>query len=165
MKIRRWINRLDSKIFITITSSFIFIYLNQEIYHSFFINIFLIFLWGYLWEHLKEVRDLSKVRDKNQEKIVCSAIWYSLEHQRWFHTPKNIPFWFTIAWLRHSDCFGTANFITLTKVIDHSKVIQWFITSKNRFVSRMEAWEIAKEADQIRDWWHTEWILYSEDLY
>lgn len=43
---------------------------------------------------------------------------------------------------------------------------QGFITSKNRYVGREEAWELAKAAGQIIERKHqTEGYLYSEDLY
>lgn len=42
---------------------------------------------------------------------------------------------------------------------------QGFVTSKNRFVDREEAWTIAKNANQIRRVTGSPGTLYSEDLY
>lgn len=71
-----------------------------------------------------------------------------------------------IAGHRHNDCYNVlrklkGEFTTLPKE-------QGFLTSKNRFVDRSEAWFIAKENNQIMsymledDEYHT---LISEDLY
>lgn len=68
---------------------------------------------------------------------------------------------------RHSDCIDIANEY-VAQSINRNNCICGFMTSKNRFVSREEAFKIAKRQNQI---WHKlhegveENILVSEDLY
>ncbi len=95
-----------------------------------------------------------------KEHILCAAI---LHHST------------VVAGRRHSDCYETL--INLLKRDSHheiptedlpSREQQGFLTSHNRFVSRSEAFKIAKENNQIIHKLHDdsdEGILISEDLY
>lgn len=68
---------------------------------------------------------------------------------------------------RHSDCIDIANEY-VAQSINRENCICGFLTSKNRFVTRKEAFKIAQSQKQI---WHKlhdgveENILVSEDLY
>jgi len=94
----------------------------------------------------------SKPESNKPEDIRCSAISY-LEH--------------IICGYRHSDCIEIAINL-IDKNITRDNCICGFLTSKNRFVTRNEAFKIAQERKQI---WHKihdgvkENILVSEDLY
>lgn len=89
----------------------------------------------------------------NKERILCSAIKATLKN-------KENPI--IIAGYRHEDCFNSiCSFMDFSNVI---KEEQGFITSKNRFVNRIEAKQIAIQANQlIRESSFKE--LISEDLY
>jgi hypothetical protein len=95
--------------------------------------------------------------DFKWEYIVCSAVWFK-NLPSMVHLPKNISEWRVYTWLRHCNCFEQAN-----TILDNVwEVIQWFLTSKNKFVDREEACVIAWSS------WQTENVqtqLFSEDLY
>ena len=96
--------------------------------------------------------------NKTSERILCAALNY-----------KGI----IIAGHRHSDCYAvienlykmfTTDTIGLTSLPKREH--QGFLTSHNRYVSRAEAWEIAKANDQIafgKD--SSDDFLISENLY
>jgi len=81
--------------------------------------------------------------DNSKEYILCSAINYKIG-------VLNI----TKIGFRHSDCAKPEYPFT-----------EGFLTSKNRFVDRKEAWNIAKEVNQIIKVSGGEGTLYSEDLW
>ncbi|MDD5407107.1 MAG: hypothetical protein PHE73_09240 [Sulfurovaceae bacterium] len=64
---------------------------------------------------------------------------------------------------RHSDCIYTAKRMGWA-LQDLSFTDQGFITSKNRFVDRWEAFRIAKRAKQVKSNYDIK-ELFSEDLY
>jgi hypothetical protein len=95
---------------------------------------------------------------EKSEYILCSALMYR---------------GMIIAGHRHSDCYAvitnlykmfTADTIPITGLPERKD--QGFLTSHNRYVSRVEAWEIAKANDQIafgKD--SSDDFLISENLY
>lgn len=100
------------------------------------------------------------------ERILCAAIWY-IELETKFIRPKNIDKGIVVCGYRHSDCIAImAGLATLRSVTFGPNCAgedeQGFLTSKNRFVSREEAAEIAWKANQTASKLN---ILYSEDLY
>lgn len=94
----------------------------------------------------------SKPESNKDEFILCAAIKIHDD---------------IICWYRHSDCIDTAQEY-VQQGITRDNCICGFLTSKNRFVTRNEAFIIAKKMNQI---WHKlhdgvdENILVSEDLY
>ena len=99
---------------------------------------------------------------QRDEFIICAAVWYQdgLKHES---QPRNIDSGFVVTGRRHSNCFATAKAISTTsgnpelvsviKRIEHrmtQKEHIGFLTSLDRFVSRKEAWIIAKENNQIK---------------
>ena len=96
------------------------------------------------------------------ERILCAALLYN----------GNI-----IAGYRHSDCYQTiADILGIDTCCDDwankipnlpGRNEQGFITSKNRYVSRAEAFQIANDANQLLLPYREgqEKILTSEDLY
>jgi predicted hotdog family 3-hydroxylacyl-ACP dehydratase len=110
-----------------------------------------------------------------KEFILSAAIHYddSLRHKQ---QPENVRTGFIVTGRRHSDCYATIEAIAgtdigLKKKIDnilHNRSHQGFITSTNRYVSRAEAFKIAKANDQIIHHMFDkvdEGELTSEDLY
>lgn len=104
----------------------------------------------------------------NKEYILCSAIYYD-DGKEHVHQPKNITIGIVVAGRRHHNCITT-----LSSLIgaDYDKKLagrdgQGFITNTDRFVSRKEAYVIAKEAGQLLHNMHdkTNLILVSEDLW
>jgi len=111
--------------------------------------------------------------DNNKEYILCAAVWYlDLELSKYPTIPKeqylpiNIDKGIVFCGHRHIQCIRQMNIITGLKQHEASNEVQGFLTSKNRFVDRLEAAKIASDLGQII----TEGVtsvsrLYSEDLY
>jgi hypothetical protein len=75
---------------------------------------------------------------EEKEFILCAAIDYN---------------GIIIVGTRHSDCYATLKLLSIEfnkKVELPPREKQGFLTSKNRFVDRKEAWKIAKENNQIK---------------
>lgn len=104
------------------------------------------------------------------EKIICSAILRNVFPRRterfdWTeHSTKHIP----ILCKRHWDGIWLKAQLYWEKTTQEQ---QWFWTNRNRFVSREEAFKIAKKAGQLKtinqiDWepidYTNETLLYSE---
>ncbi|OQB09046.1 MAG: hypothetical protein BWY21_00951 [Parcubacteria group bacterium ADurb.Bin216] len=85
---------------------------------------------------------MDKVYDK-EEYILCAAIHF-LDGDIHEHQPKNIETGYVIAGRRHHNCYATKWIFDKNKIDD----IQGFITSRDRFVNRKEAFEIAINAKQ-----------------
>lgn len=111
-----------------------------------------------------------------KEFILCAAIHFNdgKKHQ---HQPNNIESGFVVTGRRHHNCYATLGAIAdsigleerIRLLIDKAdRDQQGFITSTNRYVSRSEAFKIAKANNQIYHKMHdnnAEGILISEDLY
>jgi hypothetical protein len=112
---------------------------------------------------------------EQSEKIICAAVWYKnfklkeeIPHNSF--APKNIDTGIVICGHRHHNCFYTM--IVITGLTDmeienqSGEIIQGFLTSKNRFVDRTEALEIALRENQVIDLNEVRGDrLFSEDLY
>jgi hypothetical protein len=96
------------------------------------------------------------------EYIICASIWFKdgISHK---HQPKNVETGFVVSGRRHHNCFMIAS-ICLADSYSEAKGtgVQGFLTSKDRFVTRKEAGEIALAAKQITE---PTTCLFSEDLY
>lgn len=111
-----------------------------------------------------------------KEFILCAAIHFN-DGKKHEHQPVNIETGFVVTGRRHHNCYATLGAIAdsigleerikaLIERTDRDK--QGFITSTNKYVSRAEAFKIAKENKQIFHSMHDnedEGILISEDLY
>lgn len=88
-----------------------------------------------------------------KEFILCAANFYDDGVER-VHQPVNVKTGFVVCGRRHHNCINTFAMIV---GFPYSKraheiqdtEIQGFLTNTNRFVDRKEAFEIAKNADQI----------------
>ena len=93
------------------------------------------------------------------EHIICAAIYVD-DGKEHAHQPKNIYTGYVVCGRRHHNCYAT---IYLIDDKEHVKPhIQGFLTSKDRFVNRQEAAEIAVASKQV---WNINKALFSEDLY
>lgn len=93
------------------------------------------------------------------EYVICAAIYWKdgIVHP---HQPKNIESGFVICGRRHHNCF-IAKIMSEFSEAD-GKSVQGFLTSKDRFIDRKEAGQLAFEAKQISE---PNDCLFSEDLY
>lgn len=117
----------------------------------------------------------------HKEFIVCSAVWINdgkVHNQQ----PSNIKSGFVICGLRHNNCYQAIKSVTTlgtneaisdlisTMTDDEIRDHQGFLTSFDRYVTRKEAWSIAKDNNQIVYGLEAsengyESILISENLY
>jgi hypothetical protein len=103
------------------------------------------------------------------ERILCAAVWY-----KEIVVKKDIPVLSTnpincltglvFSGHRHGQCIYTKCSLTGLSDCESGANEQGFLTSKNRFVSREEALEIALSQNQV-DISFVGSKLYSEDLY
>lgn len=107
-----------------------------------------------------------------KEYILCSAVWYkefphikNKEVPINSFLPKNITEGVVFCGFRHGQCIYSKYAITGLRDVESGKHIQGFLTNLNRFVDRQEAWNIAKEANQIIKVSGSVGTLYSEDLW
>jgi hypothetical protein len=118
-----------------------------------------------------------------KEFILCAAIWYNTGDKHELQ-PYNIETGFVVAGRRHCDCYATVKALVgmdevkklkmlnaeRTMSLEDHRMHQGFLTSKNRYVDRKEAWKIAKENNQIKYGLEAsdrgeDSILISENLY
>lgn len=105
---------------------------------------------------------------KDEEYILCSAIWYKelplkkkgLDNMN----PVNVDRGAVFCGHRHPHCLYTMYAVTgiRSKTNEVGEYAQGFLTSKNRFVDRTEGGKIAFAAGQTEE---LKGILYSEDLW
>jgi len=96
-----------------------------------------------------------------KEFIICAAIYIN-DGEIHESQPENIEIGFVICGRRHHNCYQTINVLCgenvnskFGKLIsalsdDEIRKHQGFITSEDRYVDRKEAWQIAKENNQIK---------------
>lgn len=103
--------------------------------------------------------------DKNEEYILCAAIHYR-DGMVYNEQPIGIKSGLVVAGYRHGNCVQVLE----TLVPDYkpelaAREAQGFLTSKNRFVSRAEGYQIALKQNQLLLGPCDAAILTSEDLY
>lgn len=107
------------------------------------------------------------------EWIICAANWYN-DGEKHEHQPKNITEGFITCGRRHHNCIGTFAQIVGFPYTEighkiHETEQHGFLTNTNRFVSRKEAFQIARLANQIhgpnKGQQENSIGLTSEDLY
>lgn len=118
-------------------------------------------------EIVKSLSALQKDSNKT-EFILSAAIWYKsdkLTSDEFYKEakPVNIKEGIVITGWRHHNCILLAASIWGSEINEQSeRPIQGFLTSKNRFVNRKEAGEIAFKAGQTDSQYE---MLISECLY
>jgi len=102
-----------------------------------------------------------------QEWILCAAVHYDDGQDTYIHQPKNIKTGYVVAGRRHHNCITIHSMLKgLRDVPNNFPIIQGFLTSRDRFVNREEAFDIAEGANQLNDRTRfTNRTLFSEDLY
>lgn len=86
--------------------------------------------------------------DNSKEYILCAAIHFKDGIER-FNQVKNIKSGIVVTGRRHSDCYTIA--IAIDKIMISIDHVQGFLTSKNRFLNREEAYELAVKCEQIKE--------------
>jgi hypothetical protein len=81
-----------------------------------------------------------------KEYILCAAIHYD-DGKGWLHQPKNILTGYVVCGRRHHNAIMLH--YGLTGKPTEPNNIQGFVTSKDRFVNRIEGYQIAIDASQI----------------
>jgi len=103
------------------------------------------------------------------EKIMISAIWLKDETIEMTHYPTNVDCGIFVTGYRHCDCFDIiSNIFTIqemTLLRREGQIIQGFLTTKKRFVDRIEAKEIATRENQLLKTCSFGKELYSEDVW
>ena len=99
-----------------------------------------------------------------QEYILCAAIWFD-DKKKYNLQPLNVDSGLVLCGWRHGCIFPQiGGLVKERQELGIFEKEQGFLTNKNRFVNRVEALKIAREANQlITDTPFPE--LYSEDLY
>ena len=106
------------------------------------------------------------------ERIVCAAIWYKelplkkpeVLEPRGFRA-INVDRGVIIYGLNHMHCLYQMVAITGLRQAESGEHVFGFLTTKNRFVERVEGAEIALACGQIKKLNYSKTLLYSEDLY
>lgn len=100
------------------------------------------------------------------EHVLCSAVWYDDGVAR-VHMPFNCPTGVVACGLRHCNCFAVLAemFPDRRHIIGGARHRQGFLTSKNRFVDRVEGWAIALAAGQVEDTGLEGEQLFSESIW
>lgn len=118
------------------------------------------------------ISELDKTTNpRKREKIVCAANHYD-DGKTHAHQPGGIKTGFVVCGLRHHNCIAIFAIIcesmdNKTRNLLKQSCAQGFISTKNRFVSREEAMQIALNTGQAQERnLHAPHIgLFSEDLY
>lgn len=111
------------------------------------------------------------MRNNLEEKIICAAVWFKeipllKEMESHHRNPINVDSGAVFSGFRHGHCLYTMVALTGKRSCEVGEHIQGFLTNKNRFVDRKEAFQIALKQNQILDLNDTRGVtLYSEDLY
>jgi len=106
--------------------------------------------------------------DITKEYIICSAIWFR-DGKNYDMQPKNIESGFVITGKRHHNCYATLQSVFKfvkygyfgEEAPEKKEILKWFnyleerevqgfLTSKDRFVTRQEAYLIASEIGQCK---------------
>lgn len=100
--------------------------------------------------------------DNTKEYILCAAIWYPSAPTP-AHKCTNMETGLVLCGHRHHDVISQAAAMQVKTRYGYGED-QGFLTSKNRFVTRIEGYEIALNQGQIISNQHNR-VLYSEMLY
>jgi len=106
--------------------------------------------------------------NNRKEYILCAAIHYDDHEQTWEGdgNPVNIKTGFVLCGYRHDNIMKLAA-TQLGIPTQRPIATQGFLTSRNRFVDREEAADIARAADQLIRPYDEYWpvLLFSEHIY
>ena len=108
--------------------------------------------------------------DNTKEYILCAAIWFE-DGKEYHYQPNNIKSGLVLCGHRHGYIFAQiGGLVKERQELGIYEKEQGFLTSKNRFVGREEAAEIALIQNQFKDDKEKAEVqithyLYSENLY
>jgi hypothetical protein len=99
-------------------------------------------------------------QEEKSEKIICAAIWIKDKSLKPVHTCTNISYGVVLCGYRHGHIVSQYGMLTGKRItlVEH---VQGFLTTKNRFLDRVEAHKLFSNYAEPE--WQDE--LYSEDLY
>jgi hypothetical protein len=100
--------------------------------------------------------------ENKPEYVLCAAIYFD-DGKHYEHQPKNISSGFVITGRRHHNCYTTLFILSGKRSCDY-KNIQGFLTSKDRFLDRVESYHLAVKSEQIKDDSEIK-SLHSEDVW
>ena len=95
--------------------------------------------------------------DFQQEIILCAAIHMD-DSSPYDEQPINIETGIVVCGRRHNNCMAVYMGLT-NRLLNEFPIIMGFITNKDRFVDRKEAYKIAVAANQISDKKHDTGIV------
>jgi hypothetical protein len=99
---------------------------------------------------------------KLSETVICAAIHYD-DGEDYVHQPVNIKSGYVICGHGHHNCLYIRHILTGNEGENAKKgMTQEFLTSKNRFLDRKEAFKLASSYMNVEG---RNGCLYSEDLY
>ena len=96
-----------------------------------------------------------------KEYLLCAAIYYE-DGKKYEHQPKNIESGIVVCGRRHHNCYMTLASLLGDKYDIKLTHNQGFVTSKNRYLERKEAAQLAFECGQITKQSKT---IFSEELW
>lgn len=99
-----------------------------------------------------------------KEYIVCSAIWLKSPGQSFNCLVGSVPNGIVLTGLRHKDCLSLVSSLVPIELIPEFEIIEGFLTSENKFVNRVAARFIAKQAGQITQEQYQEITELNSDL-
>lgn len=99
------------------------------------------------------------------ERIMCSAIWVKDPDKILVHKPRNIDCGIVICGYRHCDCLNIIQLMYDRPTFIKLGHVQGFLTTYKRFVDRVEAKQIATQANQLLDRASFYDELFSEDVW
>lgn len=107
------------------------------------------------------------IRNPNPEYISCAAIWYKDVEGTHNLRPVNLDRGIVVCGRRHGDCIQTVSTLAALRSVERGErsigeMEQGFLTSRNRFLNRQEAGELAFKIGQVKVPTN---CLFSEDLY
>ncbi len=101
----------------------------------------------------------TRTMSSEKERILCAAIWFD-DKIEYPHQPKNIDQGRVFSGWRHSSIYPQLRVYVLG-----SEITEGFLSSQNRFLTRIEAGKTALSTGQIKELKYSDEDLYSEDLY
>jgi len=104
---------------------------------------------------------LNKGKHK-EEHVICAAIWYQ-DGKKYEHQPSNVESGYVVCGRRHFNCVATTILLSGSLPVREIRT-DGFLTSKDRFLNRVEANDLAIKMKQVYGNCEGDELI-SEDLY
>lgn len=120
-------------------------------------------VWDWVEPRLQAIPIEPPVSDDfgGKEYLLCAAIYYQ-DGKRYKHQPKNIESGIVVCGRRHHNCYITLSSLLGDKYDIKLTHNQGFVTSKDRYLERKEAAQVAFECGQVKELNNT---IFSEMLW